>query len=241
MALGIVPLGTANLFAASVGIPLDAGRAIATIAEGRVRPVDIGRARWSGADGEVEERLFAVACGVGFDARLMAATSSATKRRFGRYGYFMTAVRMLPSVRGFDASIVVDGDLHELEAVAVLVANAGQLIPGLVRPALPIRVADGLLDVIVVAAGGLGGATIGAIEALARRSIGRSATGRSLRLRGAEVLVETSPAQPLEVDGDVVGVGSLRAACLPSALRIVVPRARLGHAGVLATRQDMAT
>jgi len=239
--LGIVPLGTANLFAASVGIPLAASRAIATIAEGRFRSVDIGRARWTRADGDTEERLFAVACGAGFDARLMAATSSGAKRRFGRYGYFMTAVGMLPSIRGFEASIVVDGERHELEAVAVLIANAGQLIPGVVRPALPIRVADGLLDVIVVAAGGLGGAAIGAMEALGRRALGRSATGRSLRLLGAHVRVETSPAQQLEVDGDVVGVGALEAACLPSALRIVVPRVRDSRAGPPARPHDTAT
>jgi diacylglycerol kinase family enzyme len=224
--LGVVPLGTANLFAAAVGIPLDPSRAVSTITDGPVRSVDLGRARWVHADGGIEDRVFAVACGAGFDARIMKATSSTTKRRLGRYGYFATAVRLIGELHGFDARIEVDGDRYELEAVAVIIANAGELIPGLVRPALPVRVADGLLDVVVIAASGLPGAAVGALEALTRRSLGRSATGRSVRLRGALVRVETNPPQPLEIDGDPVGASWLEARSLPASLRVVVAAAR---------------
>jgi diacylglycerol kinase family enzyme len=226
VALAIVPLGTANLFAASVGVPLDPQRALDTIATGGVRSVDLGRARWSGTDGRIHERVFAVGCGAGFDARLIAATGSGAKRRLGRYGYFASALRLVGDVRGFEASVEVDGETHDLTAVAVIVANAGELIPGLLRPALPIRVADGLLDVFVVAAHRLPGAMVGAIKVVARRSLGRSATGRSVRLRGTAVRVVTRPAQPLEVDGDPVGAGWLEATVLPSALRVVVARPR---------------
>jgi diacylglycerol kinase family enzyme len=222
VALGIVPLGTANLFAASVGVPLEPRRAIRALADGRIRSVDLGRARWAAGDGS-GEGIFAVASGVGFDARLMATTTGAVKRRLGRYGYFLTALRMIGDIQGFDAAIEVGGERHTVQAVTVFVANAGQLIPGLLRPALPIRVDDGLLDVIVVAASRLPGAMIGAIEALARRSTGRSATGRSIRLRGARVRVESVPAQPIEVDGDVVGRGWLEAESMPMALRVLVP------------------
>jgi diacylglycerol kinase family enzyme len=236
VALGIVPLGTANLFAASVGVPLDRRRAIEVIASGRPRSVDLGRARWA-TEGGVGEGIFAVASGVGFDARLMAATSATAKRRLGRYGYFATAARMLGEVHGFDAIVDVDGDRQEVRSVAIIVANAGQLIPGLLRPALPIRVADGLLDVFVIAAGGLPGATVGALEAVVRRSLGRSLTGRSIRLRGARVRIDTTPTQPIEVDGDVVGGGWLEAGSMPQALRVIVAQRGRARAGV--ARHDM--
>jgi diacylglycerol kinase family enzyme len=237
VALGIVPLGTANLFAASVGVPLDRRRAIDAIAAGGVRSVDLGQAHWS-ADGVAGQGIFAVASGVGFDARLMAATSATAKRRLGRYGYFATAARMLGDVRAFDATVEVDDDRMTLEAVAIIVANAGQLIPGLLRPALPIRVEDGLLDVFVVAAGGLPGAAVGALEAIVRRSLGRSATGRSIRLRGARVRIESSPPQPIEVDGDVVGAGVLEADSMPSVLRVIIAPSRRGRASVGGERHD---
>ncbi len=240
IALGIIPLGTANLFAASVGIPLESTKAIAAVAHGRVRSIDLGRARWQDADGGIEERVFVVACGTGFDARLMEATTSGAKRRLGRYGYFVTGARMLGAIRGFDAVVEVDDHRHVLEAIAIIVANTGQLIPGLVRPARPIRVTDGLLDVIVIAAGGPVGATVGAIEAVARRSIGRSRTGRSLRMLGASVRVETTPAQPLEIDGDPVGAGSLEATSLPAALQVIVAAASERRASTTPTVQDMA-
>jgi diacylglycerol kinase family enzyme len=238
VSLGIVPLGTANLFAASVGVPLDARQAIDAIASGGVRSVDLGRARWSAHDGGVGEGPFAVACGTGFDARLMASTSATAKRRLGRYGYFATALRMLGDVRGFEARIDVDGDRRTLEAIAILVANSGQLVPGLLRPALPIRVEDGLLDIFVVAAGGLVGAAIGGLEAVARRSLGPSTTGRSVRLRGAHIRIETEPAEPIEVDGDVVGSGWLEASSVPSALRVIVGQRRRGQASARRARHD---
>lgn len=238
VALAIVPLGTANLFAASVGVPLDPDRAVETIASGGLRSVDLGRARWAGSDGGRHERVFAVACGAGFDARLIAATGSVAKRRLGRYGYFATALRLIGDVRGFGVNLEVDGQVHDLTVVAVIVANAGELIPGLVRPALPIRVADGLLDVFVVAAGGLPGAIVGGLEVVGRRSLGRSRTGRSVRLRGASVRLETRPAQPLEVDGDLIGEGWLEASVMPRALRVVVEAVRERPAGLVGGGQD---
>lgn len=223
--LAIVPAGTANIFAATVGIPRGAERAARAIADGRPRHVDLGLARWGTADGGAhEERVFVVAAGMGFDALLMASTAPGSKRRLGRYAYFLAGARMLGRVSGAPVRLTVDGEVVETRAIQVLVANGGELIPGLLRPALPIDPDDGLLDVIVVEGHGLLDGVRGGLEAILRRGIGSSSSGRSRRLRGGTVRVEGPPDEPIEVDGDVVGVGWVEAVCRPRAIRVLVPR-----------------
>ncbi len=120
--------------------------------------------------------------------------------------------------------IEVDGEAHELMALAVLVVNAGELIPGLVAPRLPISANDGLFDVLVVRSSGVIGGIVGALELLARTQVGWSTTGSSLRVRGRHVAVSSAPPEVIEVDGDVLGRGSFVADILPDALRVIMPR-----------------
>ncbi len=234
--LGIVSAGTANLFAATVGVPRGAEKAARAIADACPRPVDLGLARWGTADGGASEpRIFAVAAGIGFDSVLMASTDAAAKRRLGRYAYFATGARMLRHVTGVPVRLTADGEVIETEAIQVMVANGGELIPGLLRPALPIDPDDGLLDVILVEGSGLLDGIRGGLEAILRKRTGASGSGRSRRLRAATVRVEGPSDGPVEVDGDVVGVGWLEAECRPRALRVLVPvRARAGSGPVSA-------
>jgi diacylglycerol kinase (ATP) len=222
--LAIVPAGTANLFAATVGVPRSAERAAKAIADAWDRPVDLGVATWGTTDGGASEpRIFVVAAGLGFDALLMAATDTQTKRRLGRYAYFLTGARMLRHVRGLPVRLETDGAVVDTTAIQVLVANGGDLIPGVVGPALQIDPDDGLLDVLVVEGSGLLAGLRGGLEALLRRGLGPSRSGRSRRLRAARVRVDGPAGQPVEVDGDLVGVGWLEASCRPRALHVLVP------------------
>lgn len=230
--LAIVPAGTANLFAATAGVPMRIAHAIDLIADGRTADLDLGRVRWGALDEEGNvigpdrlpgERIFVVAAGMGFDAALMAATTGAHKRRFGRYGYFVAGLGQLRRLRGFDCVVRLDGEPHELRALQVLAANGGELIPGIVRPRRRINPHDGLLDVFVVLGDGLVAGTAGALEAIGRRDLGRSRSGRSLRARVRTVRVDASSPQPVEVDGDAVGQGWFEAEALARSIRVIVP------------------
>jgi len=153
----------------------------------------------------------------------MAATGHDAKRHLGRYGYFAAALGLLRHVQGVPVRLEVDGEEDRLRAIQVLAANGGELVPGLLRPALRIDPGDGLLDVFVVEGHGLRDGIVGGLEAILRRGTGVSRTGRSRRLRGLRVRATSDPPLPVEVDGDVVGAGWFEAECLPRALRVVVP------------------
>lgn len=225
--VGIVPCGTGNLFATAVGIPRDLDEAVATIRSGGAAAHDVGEVRLEsppasdGAPGAVRDTSFVVACGTGFDARLIEATSREAKRRYGVAAYFLSASRLIGHLAPSPTVLTVDGERQELESVVVLVANCGEAIPGRLRPRLPIEPDDGLLHVFVLPRGGVVGGVVGALELMLAESQGRSPTGSAMRLAGTDVRVEVAPAGPTQVDGDVFEPAALHARLHPGGIEVL--------------------
>lgn len=236
VAVGIVPCGTGNLYAAAIGVPRDLDAAAAVLATGHPRRLDVGEVRMirqplpdrGGASGPAAEPHplepvpFIVACGTGFDARVMAATSPDMKRRYGVAAYFLAASRLLGHLTPRPTVLTIDGVRTDLESVVVLVANCGEAIPGVLRPRLPIEPDDGLLHVFVLPRGGILGGIRGALELMTTAAAGVSPSGAAVRLSGTRVRVEVTPAGPTEVDGDPFPAGSLDARVRPGALSVIL-------------------
>ena len=218
--LGVVPAGTGNLLAAALGIPRTPGRAVAMLAAARVRPIDMGLATLSEG---AEATPFIVAAGVGFDARVMVATTERRKSTLGVAAYFATAASVATRMRPFAVRLVVDGAIHETDALAVLVANAGELVPGLLRPRLPLVPDDGLLDVLVARGRGVLGGSRAAVELILGRGIHTAIGPYATRFVGRRVEVTTDAPEPVEIDGDVVGSGAIAAVVQPGALLVLAP------------------
>jgi len=216
--LAIIPAGTGNLLAGNLGVPSAPDAAARLIVRGRTRRIDVGEADWGGS-----ARHFAVAAGVGFDARVMGSTHPTTKRRWGRVAYFATAVALARELRTVPHRLTIDGAVREIDASEVIVANFGELVPGLLRPRLPVVPDDGLLDVVVVAAAGPLQGLRGVWAALSHPAPGKDPSGRVFRTTATEVRVEAEPDQPVELDGDLRGRTPFTARILPRAISIVVP------------------
>jgi diacylglycerol kinase (ATP) len=217
--LAVIPAGTGNLLAGNLGVPSSPAAAAALILGGRVRRIDLGEASWAGGS-----RHFVIAAGVGFDARVMDSTHPTTKRRWGKAAYFATAAALASRLRNVPHRIEIDGVVREIEAAEVIVANFGELVPNLIRPRRPIVPDDGLLDVIVVTASGPIQGILSVWETLSHPHEGEHPGGRLFRMAAREVRVEAEPAQPVELDGDLLGTTPVRTRVLPRAISIVVPR-----------------
>ncbi len=231
--LGIVPCGTGNVYATAVGLPRTPAAAASVIATGVPARFDLGEVRLvdpeagptasatdDGSPGSAP-MAFVVACGTGFDAHLTATTTREMKRRYGVAAYFLAASRVLPGLAGQPTVLTVDGEQTVLDSVVVLVANAGEAIPGVLRPRLPVDASDGQLHVFVLPREGLIAGVRGALELIAADRIGMSRSGHALRLVGHEVRVEVTPPAPTQVDGDPYPPAWLDARVLPGALRIL--------------------
>jgi YegS/Rv2252/BmrU family lipid kinase len=220
--LGIVPAGTGNQVASALGIPRTPLAAAEALEQADVRAVDMGEVTVQAGDRSWAS-AFLIGCGTGFDAQLVAATSSRLKRRLGALAYFLQGARLTLRLSTTRCRVTVDDEALETEATAVLLGNMGQLVPGRLDLRLPLDPFDGLLDLIVVSATDPLTGVRALVDQLRRTELGGGAGDHSIRLRGRRLVVEPAQPMPLEIDGDHVGCGSLAATIRPAALRVLLP------------------
>jgi len=215
--LGVMPGGTGNLLAGNLRIPASPARAAEALVRGRARPLDLGAV-------ERDDGLhyFAVACGAGYDARVMAGTGAEEKRRWGMLAYTVTTLRLLRDLESGRYLITVDGKEYEAHAAMVLVANCSEVIPPFVRMGPGIRPDDGLLDVVVVQANNL----LESIRAAWGIVLSRwvvPGSGLVAWARGAEIRVEPDRTEPVQLDGEAAGATPFVARVVPGAIRVIAP------------------
>jgi diacylglycerol kinase (ATP) len=217
VALGVIPGGTGNLLAGNLRIPPWPARAADVLVRGRSRRLDLGRMSRAGGT-----QYFAVACGTGMDARVMAGTQSEHKRRWGMGAYVATTLRLISQVRSTPYHVTVDGMEYDANAAMILVANCGEVIPPFVKLKSGIRPDDGLLDLIVLRADNFG-QSVRAVWDLLREPEGGPGSFVGYA-RGEEITVSTdSGPEPVQLDGESAGETPFTATVVPQAIRIMVP------------------
>ena len=216
--LGLLPAGTGNLLAGNLGISRSWRTATDIILRRAARPVDVGRITTRQGT-----RYFAVACGAGFDAELMRSTEARHKRTFGMGAYVATAVGLATGFARSRLRIEADGELREANAAMILIANCGELIPGLLRIRPDIRPDDGVFDVAILDAESLPGAAHLVWRLFVRRPDGHP--GISF-LRAKSLRVAAEPDLPAQADGEACGTTPLDVELLPLALRVLAPGGR---------------
>jgi diacylglycerol kinase family enzyme len=223
--IAIIPVGTGNVLASALGIR-GVKPGLEVIRSGRARRLDLGRARWREAgdgptaQGTPQERLFTAACGMGLDARVMAAAEHEWKRRLKFGAYIGAAIREFTRLEPAQFRIVADGETIEIVGHLVLVANAGELVPGRIGPREPIDPTDGRLELIVLGGAGPLEALHGAAALMLRTG---ELSGGVIRRSIREVSIESDPLQPIEIDGDNHPPTNLEVSVVPGAVSVLVP------------------
>jgi diacylglycerol kinase (ATP) len=217
--VGVLAGGTGNLLARAVGIPLDVARAVPTLLDGERRRIDLGRLP--------DARVFAVAAGVGIDARMVRDTPPWMKRRLGVLAYAITATRAaLAAVirrRFFRVRLTVDGVVHERTAAAAMVANFGAILHDRITFGPGIQSDDGVLDACIYSPRTLGDA-FRIMWRLLRKNF--SSDECILYQSGRRIRIETLPRHQFQADGEMIGETPLEVEVLPLAAEFLVPRSR---------------
>jgi YegS/Rv2252/BmrU family lipid kinase len=214
VALGLVPGGTGNLLAGNLKLPRDPRQAALTIAHGVPRRIDIGRIQ----SGQTV-RYFAVACGAGYDAQVMAGTTGVAKRRWGMAAYAAWVIRTVGRIRPARYRLHIDGQSMEVDAATVLVANCNEIIPPLLKLGKGVSFDDGALDIVVLNAVGIMQAA-SVVWQLLRRG---PDTARVRRFRALQVRVESDHKIPVQLDGEAAGETPITVSVIPRGLSVIVP------------------
>jgi len=206
--LGIIPLGTANVLAAEIGLAGEPGALARTLAEGSIRPVSVGQA---GA------RCFTAMVGVGFDAHVVAGVSAALKRRIGKGAYVWESARQLWRFGFPDYRVTLDG--VERHAASVIVAK-GRYYGGRFVCAPQARLDDPRFQVCLFERPGAWNAARYALAI----GLGRLEKLPDVQVVPArEVLIDGPRGDPVQGDGDVIGSLPIVLRVRPDALKLVMP------------------
>lgn len=210
--LGIIPLGTGNMFAREVKIPLDIERATGII---------VGPHRFRMIDAmQLENRIFVLSMGAGISSLAVRDLTRKEKKLFGILAYVGSALKQVITFRPHHFKLTVDGEFMEVSSPDVSVSNAGIISEMILPKSPPIEIDDGALDVIYVKAD-----SIKDYPTLVLNVLGRKPPQSSIRWIRAKERVTIDAEKPIKVqaDGEIVGETPVTVKIIPAAFRLIVP------------------
>ena len=210
--LGVIPLGTANNLARTLGIPADPLEACEIVAHGHRRPIDLG---W------VNGRHFFTTASIGLSVRITEALSAESKRRWGPLAYALTALRVARRSHPFHARIRWEGGSRHTRTVQIVVGN-GRYYGAALPVAEDATIDDARLDLYTLEVRHWW-QLLALAPSLKRGRHGAKETVEALRASAFEI--DTRTPMDIDVDGEVGGRTPAHIKVLPGALDVFVPLA----------------
>ena len=209
--LGVLPLGTANSFARTLGLPLDIDGAIDMLATGTPKRIDLGM---------IDNDYFANCAALGISPQIAESVPHGLKKVLGRVGYLGWAGYQLGKFRPFTL-FVDDGTSGEkkLRVVEVRISNG------------PYHGGTWLVDEAAVDSGQI---VVQAVRGHYKRRLvanwAWSFLGRperhhdTISFSGTSIKIRTDPPLPISIDGEVLAHTPVTAHVAPGVIRVMVPR-----------------
>ena len=213
--LGVLPLGTVNVFARELGIPFRASRAWDCIRRNKETQIDLPWVQYR-ADGKQQARYFAQLAGAGLDASAVELVEWNLKKRVGPLAYVIAGLQAL---RKPPAVITANAGERKASGGLVLIGN-GRLYGGPFRVFPRADLRDGVLDVCIFPKVNWFTLARCGPQLLLRGTLPASSVQV---FQAARIELTGQTRTPVEVDGEFLGELPATFSLAPSKLRVVVP------------------
>jgi diacylglycerol kinase family enzyme len=211
--LAILPLGTANVLARELGLPLDPVAMARLAVFGSTRPVHPGTAMLKGE----ERRLFMLMVGVGFDASVVAGVNPLLKRVLGRAAFGLSIVARLLTFE--PGAIYVTIDDNRLPVASVIVSRARYYAGDYILAAHTGLAGNDLIAILFLRSGFRAWISYGWDLVC-----GTLAANRTVEIHAADRIVIEGPAPScVQMDGDTIGALPLTISVAARTIEIVAP------------------
>lgn len=209
VALGVLPLGTANSFARTLGIPLDVPGAVAVLRDGRRQRIDLGM---------IDDDYFANCAAIGISPQIAETVPHNLKKVAGRAGYLAWAAYQFVRFEPFTLIVGEGADETRMKVVEVRISNGPfhggtEMVEGA-------SVTSG--EIVVQAVCGHFKRRL--VKNWAAGFIGHEARHEHTReFRGKSLKVRTEPPLPISIDGEVLATTPVTARVAAGVIEVIVP------------------
>ena len=207
---GILPLGTANDLARTLGIGLDPISAAQVIVAGHTRAIDLGT---------VNGHPFFNVASIGFSAELAAELTAEAKRRWGTIGYALASAKLLGRTRPFTAFVEHDDETEKVKTVQIAVGN-GRYYGGGLTVDDTAEPDDGVFHVYSLEVSHWS-RLVALVPSLKRGTIGRQQDVRAFTTKA--LTIRTRRARSVNTDGELTTATPATFKVLPQAVRVFAP------------------
>lgn len=215
--LGIIPVGTANVLARELGIPLDPLEATKAIIHGRPRPMDLGMATRPGA----KPRYFCEMVGIGFDAAMIHGILPEVKQVLGKGAYVLGAFHASITHRPARMRLTIDGKRMRRLVFLLVVSNTGLYGSDFLKITPEAAVDDGVFNVAIFRGANPFMAWYEFIFGVALKKFRDMTDVQAMVARKVEI--KTARPVPVQIDGDAAGTTPVTIEVVTRAIKVMVP------------------